>query len=264
MMEWKIQEWKMQEQIAGVENAGAKIAGVDKVWKAVRRNYSQVSVNWGGVYRPIVIDRISWDSCCVLRSVSRAPFPRWWIIAPIFAVSLGCLCLTQSFGVISWIRYCKFWFQGTDTSPLSYGAKHILNWTVKAWLTNVSDRQTYRCRTSLGCAAKIWTADGRGRGGCARSGRSMVATSMKMKNKLRTTVTAMPLSRMVNPKHVLCVDVIVVFYADDSLHSLQLKNACFLHWIVREKYRYLFVPGTYMPTVDCYACETYQSFGFLW
>jgi len=32
--------WKMREQIAGVENEG-----VDKVWKAVRIKYSQVSAH---------------------------------------------------------------------------------------------------------------------------------------------------------------------------------------------------------------------------
>jgi len=48
-------------------NAGVEIAGVHKVWKAVRRKYSQVSANWGGV--GIVIDRISWDSCCLFCEV---------------------------------------------------------------------------------------------------------------------------------------------------------------------------------------------------
>jgi len=41
-----MQEWKMREHTAGVENAGVDRRGgkcrSDKVWKAIRKKYSQV------------------------------------------------------------------------------------------------------------------------------------------------------------------------------------------------------------------------------
>ena len=45
----------------------------------------------------------------------------------------------------AWINYCKIWSSETRNSLLSYGAKHIsISWTVKAWLTRLTDGQTDR------------------------------------------------------------------------------------------------------------------------
>jgi len=103
----------------------------------------------------------------------------WWIIDPIFAVSGGVPLFNTIVRSEAWIQYCKIWSPETRHIHLSYGAKHIsISWTVKAWITSVTERQTDRlchnkCRAHL-ARRNIWTVEG-----CSRSGRSMVATPIE-------------------------------------------------------------------------------------
>jgi len=99
---------------------------------------------------------------CIIETTSLHVSKMWWIIGPIFAITRGCLCLTQSFLPQALNSLLQIWSSETRNVPIP----RSISWTV-VWLTSVTDGQrdgqTDRlwhniCYTSLDCAVKCSVA----------------------------------------------------------------------------------------------------------